>query len=595
MYRQLILFSPVVLAVSLMVAAAGASDHGIAMHGAPKYPRGFSHFDYVNPAALKGGTLRLAAQGSFDSLNPYILKGVPAAGLQFTFESLLKRGQDEPFTLYGRLAARVVAAPDRGAVTFYLDPRARFADGRPVTVEDVLFSYQTLREKGRANHRLYYKRVAGIDRVGDDGIRFRFADTSDREQALIMGLMPILPAHWFKSRRFDETTLQAIPGSGPYEVAAVEPGRHVSYRRRADYWGRDLGINVGHNNFDRILYDYYRDAAIATEAFYADAYDLRLEFDPTRWLAARDTAAVRRGDIRLLEAVHGRPSGMRGFVFNTRRALFRDAQVRAALATVFDFEGLNRRYFGGALRRTDSYFANSELAARDLPDDDERHLLAPFEADLPAALFERPFQVASSPTAAAVRANLKQAFALLQEAGWRVRDGVMTHDQSGDRLAFEILLADPREERVALAYARSLLRLGVEARVRVVDAAQFQRRLRDFDYDVMLTYWYQSLSPGAEQAYYWGSAAADDPGSRNYSGLKSAAVDRVLERLTAARERGALVTAARTLDRLLLWSHLVVPLYYTPVDRFAFWDRFGMPATPPLYGRDFMRWWAKAQ
>jgi len=580
------------LTACLAVNSAGATDHGIAMHGAPKYSAQFTHFDYVNPAAPKGGTLRLAAQGSFDSLNPYILKGVPAAGLQFTFESLLKRGQDEPFTLYGRLAARVIAAPDRATVTFHLDPRARFADGRPVTVDDVLFSYRTLRQQGRANHRLYYKRVAAVDRVGSDGVRFRFADTSDREQALIMGLMPILPAHWFESRRFDETTLQAIPGSGPYKVADVEPGRHITYRRRADYWGRDLGINVGHNNFDRIHYDYYRDAAIATEAFYADAYDLRLEFDPTRWLAARDTAAVRGGDIRLLEAAHGRPSGMRGFVFNMRKALFRDTQVRAALALVLDFDGLNRRYFGGALRRTDSYFANSELATRGLPDDDERRLLAPFEAALPAGLFERPFEVAP---AATVRAKLKRAFALLQAAGWRVRDGIMTHDQSGDPLAFEILLADPREERVALAYARSLLRLGVEARVRVVDAAQFQRRLQGFDYDMMLTYWYQSLSPGAEQAYYWGSAAADDPGSRNYAGLKSAAVDHVLERLTAARERGALVAAARALDRLLLWSHLVVPLYYTPVDRFAFWNRFGMPAMPPLYGRDFMRWWVKAR
>ena len=538
------------------------------MHGAPKYPPGFSHFDYVNPTALKGGTLRLAAQGSFDSLNPYILKGVPALGLQWTFESLLKRGQDEPFTLYGRLAARVVTSADRSTVTFHLDPRARFADGRPVTVADVLFSYRVLRSQGRANHRLYYKRVASADRVGGDGIRFRFADTSDREQALIMGLMPILPAHWFESRPFDKTTLQAIPGSGPYEVADVEPGRQISYRRRADYWGRDLGVNRGHNNFDYIRYDYYRDAAIATEAFYADAYDLRLEFDPTRWLAARDTAAVRRGDIRLLEAAHGRPSGMRGFVFNMRKALFRDRRVRAALALVLDFDGLNRRYFGGSLRRIDSFFANSELAA-----------------DNPLA----PGAVPGSD----VRANLKQAFALLRTAGWRVRDGVMTDDQGGGELAFEVLLADPREERVALAYAQSLRRLGVAARVRVVDTAQFQRRLQDFDFDMMLTYWYQSLSPGAEQAYYWGSAAADNPGSRNYAGLKSAAVDQVIERLTAARRRDDLVTAARDLDRLLVRSHLVVPLYYTPVDRFAFWDRFGMPASPPLYGRDFIRWWAR--
>ena len=571
--------------------SAAAEDHGIAMHGTPKYQADFSHFDYINPRAPKGGTLRLAAVGSFDSLNPYILKGVPAQGLQWTFESLLNRAQDEPFSLYGRLARRVVAAADRGHVTFHLDPRARFADGRPVTVQDVLFSYNTLRAEGRANHRLYYKRVAAVEPVGDDGIRFRFADTSDREQALIMGLMPILPRHWFADRPFNVTTLTAIPGSGPYEIVDVEPGRQIEYRRREDFWGRDLGINVGHYNFDRVHIDYYRDAVVATQAFFAGAYDLRLEFDPTRWVAQHDNPVVRRGDVRLFEAVHGRPSGMRGFVFNIRRSRFQDRRVRQALALVLDFDGINHRYFGGALKRTDSYFANSELAAKGAISAAERQLLTPFAEDLPQAIFDQAG--GDTETAGSARARLKQAFSLLKSAGWQVKDRKLVQVQSGEIMNFEILLADPREERVALDYSRSLRRLGVMARVRVVDSAQFQRRLREFDFDMVQTYWYQSLSPGAEQAYYWGSAAANDAGSRNYAGLKSAAVDHVLEQLTAARERNDLVVAARTLDRLLLQAHLVVPLYYAPYDRFALWDRFGMPENPPLYGRDFMRWWRK--
>ncbi len=575
-------------AVLWPVLPAGADGHGIAMHDAPKYPAGFAHFDYVEPTAPKGGRLRLAAIGGFDSLNPFIIKGAPAAGLHLSFESLMTRAQDEPFSLYGLLARRVETAPDRSWVEFRLRAEARFADGRPVTVDDVIFSYATLKAEGRPNLRLYYREVARVERVGPDGVRFVFRQSGNRELALIMGLMPVLPSHVFQDRRFAATTLQPIPGSGPYAIAAVDPGRSIRYRRRPDYWGRRLAVNVGRYNFDTVEYTYYRDSGIALEAFKADAYDLRFETDPARWATGYELPAASAGRMRRESVANGRPAGMRGFVFNTRRRVFADRRVRSALAHAFDFAWVNRVLFHGAYRRSESYFANSDLAALGRPDRAEIALLAPWRDRLPTALFERAYTAPAGP----LRADLAAAFRLLEAAGWAVRDGRLIERATGRPMAFEILLHDPRDERVALAFARNLKRLGVAARVRTVDAAEYIARRRTFDFDVILNHWYQSLSPGVEQRYYWGSAEADVPGTRNYAGVRDPVVDALLDPLTAAQSRADLRAATRALDRVLLWSHYVVPLYHARADWIAYWDRLAHPKVVPIYGHQLTTWWS---
>ncbi len=580
------------LGLLLSVATeAHADSHGIAMHGAPKYPAGFAHYDYVYSEAPKGGRLRLAQLGGFDTLNPFVIRGKPAAGLHLTFESLMARAEDEPFTLYGLLAETVEVAPDRRWIGFTLRPEARFADGRPVTVDDVIFSYRALRDKGRPNHRLYYREVARVERIGPRGVRFVFASAENRELALIMGLMPVLPKHFFQDRDFETADMQPIPGSGPYKVAAVDPGRAVSYRRRSGYWGRGLAVNRGRHNFDRIDYGYYRDAGVAMQAFKAGDYDLRFELDPALWATAYDFPAAADGRVRLEAAAHGRSAGMRGFAFNTRRPPFHDPRVRAALAYAFDFEWANRNLFHGAYRRTASYFANSDLAAQGLPGSAELRLLAPWRGRVPEQVFGPAYRPPAAGGPAALRRNLKAAFRLLLAAGWVVRDGRLTEAAGGRAMGFEILLAHPREERVALAFARNLKRLGIAARVRTVDAAQYQRRRQSFDFDVTLTDWYQSLSPGSEQVYYWGSAEADIEGSRNYAGVRDPAVDALLGHLTAARSRAELTAATRALDRVLTWSHYVVPLYHDTLERVAYWQGLGHPATVPVYGHQLSAWW----
>lgn len=584
------------LLVILLVGAfaARADTHGIAMHGEPKYPPGFAHFDYVNPDAPKGGRLRLAAIGGFDSLNPFIIKGEAAKSLGLTFESLMARSQDEPFSLYGLLAGSVDVAPDRSWITFTLRPEARFSDGKPVTVDDVVFTYETLRSKGRPNHRLFYRQVASVTRPGPNKVKFDFGSGENRELALILGLMPILPKHFFAGRDFERTGLDAIPGSGPYEVVELEPGRLISYRRRSDYWGLSLAPNRGRYNFDRIDYTYYRDAGVALMAFKSGDYDLRFEHDPARWATLYDFPAVAAGDVVKEEVIHGLTQGMRGFAFNTRRPMFADPRVRAALAYAFDFDWANRSLFHGAYRQSASYFSNSDLAAVGPPSAGELALLEPWRGRVPDEVFGPAYAPPFADGPAGLRRNLKQAFKLLTEAGWLVRDGRLVGAKSGRPMTFEILLADPRDERIALAFAQNLERLGITARIRTADAAQYERRRRAFDFDIILTDWYQSLSPGSEQLYYWGSVEADIEGSRNYVGVRDPAVDAMVGHLTAARTRPELIAATRALDRILLWSHYVVPLYHDTVERVAYWHGVAHPAVVPLYGHQLTTWWSIA-
>lgn len=559
------------------------------MHGAPKQGPAFTQFDYVNPDAPKGGTLVLGRTGSFDSLNPFIIKGVPAAGLNLVFERLLKRGRDEPFTLYGRIAESVTVPDDRSWVTFTIRPQARFQDGTPITADDVIFSVNTLRAKGRPNHRLYYKRVVAMEKLGPRKVKLVFKDASNREMPLIMGLMPILSKAYYGKADFEKSGLLPPMGSGPYKVDKLDSGRSITYRRDPGYWGRDLPVNKGQYNFDTISFEYFRDGVVALQAFKAGLVDMRRETDPARWVTGYASPAKKEGRIVLDEIANGRPAGMYGFVFNTRRAIFSDRRVRAALAYALDFDWMNRSLFYGAYKRASSYFEKSELAAAAPPSAAEIALLEPFRASLPPEVFTTAYR----PPSAKGRQGLRQALKGLRAAGWKF-DGKTMLTNEKRPAAFEILLVNPRDERLALEYRRRLGRLGISVSVRTVDTAQYQSRLNTYDFDMIVYLWNPSLSPGNEQAFYWGSKAAMEDGTRNYPGIRDRAVDAMIARLVGARERQDLIDATRALDRVLQWGYYVVPLFYLEKDRLAYWDRFAMPDTIPLYGYQLDAWWEDA-
>ena len=570
--------------------AMAAPAHGIAMHGAPKYGPDFQHLDYVNPDAPKGGELRRAVTGTFDNLNPFIIKGVVAQGRHHVFESLLKRTWDEPFSLYGLIAETVEVPDDRSSVTFTLRPKARFHDGSPITVDDVIFSWETLKEQGRPNHRLYYNKVREIERPDARSVRFVFdTEVPDRELPLILGLMPILSKSYYAAVTFEQTTLTPPLGSGPYRIESVDAGRGIVYRRDPDYWGRHLPINRGQSNFDRISYDYYRDDEVMMEAFRAGEYDLRQERSATRWATGYDFPAVEDGRVKLELLPHGRPSGMFALVFNTRQPMFADRAVRYALSLAFDFEWINKNLLQGAYVRTNSIFDNSELGSRGLPEGGELALLEPHRAGLPPELFHTPYHAPK--VEGGLRKNLAAAKRMLTEAGWVVQDGTLQRAEDGLPLAFEILLVNPGNEKIALNFTRNLKRLGVEAKVRTVDTAQYQYRRNVYDFDMLIYRWGMSLSPGNEQAFYWGAAAADEEGTRNYPGIKDPVVDTLIAQMTEARERSDFVDVVRAMDRVLMWGHYMIPLYHLNDDRYAYWDKYGRPEVTPVYGAVLDAWW----
>ena len=573
-----------------LLPAAAAGSHGIAMHGTPKYGAGFEHFDYANPDAPKGGELRLARTGTFDSLNPFIIKGVRAYGRHLVFETLLRRAWDEPFSLYGLIAESIEVPDDRSSVTFVLRPEARFHDGSPITADDVVFSWETLKDHGRPNHRLYYRQVRRVERPDARSVRFVFgAESPDRELPMLMGIMPILSKSWYESVNFEETTLDPPLGSGPYRIESVDPGRSIVYRRDPDWWGRDLPVNRGQYNFDRIRYDYYRDAEVMMEAFKAGEYDFRNEASAARLATGYDFPAVVEGRVRVERLPHGRPSGMHAFVFNTRREIFADRTVRHALAHAFDFAWINQALLHGAYVRTRSIFDNSELGSRGVPESGELALLEPHRGRLPPELFERAYRPPGD--GGSVRANLRAARRLLAGAGWTVQGGVLRRESDGLPMAFEILLVRPGNEKIALSYARNLERLGVEVGIRTVDTAQFQYRRNVYDFDMLIYRWGMSLSPGNEQAFYWGTAAAEEDGTRNYPGVRDPVVDELIDRMTDVRGREAFVDTIRAMDRMLLWGHYFVPLYHRNDDYVAYWDKFGRPEVTPLYGAVVETWW----
>lgn len=570
---------------------AAEPRHAIAMHDVPKYGPAFSHLAYADPTAPKGGSIALSKVGTFDSLNPFIIRGVPAEGRNLTFEPLMARSKDEPFSLYGLIAKSIEVPEDRSWVIFTLNPKARFQDGKPVTVADIIFSLETLRDQGRPNHHHYYSQVAHAEDLGDGRVRFTLQSSDDRELPLILALMPVLPKHHFEDQDFDEVSLDPIPGSGPYTVTSVDPGRSITYVRNANYWGAALPINQGLYNFDTVRYDYYRDDATALEAFKAGLVDLREEHSPARWANAYAGPAKREGRIKLVEIPHGQPAGMLGAAFNTRRPIFEDLRVRRALILAFDFEWMNRKLFFSAYTRTSSYFDNSALAAPLAPSDAERRLFAKLGAAERNEMQEPLKPLPHSDGRGHNRENLAAAQDLLREAGWIVRGGRLLN-RNNEPFAFEILLADPANLRVSQQFARDLARLGIDATVRQVDSAQYIERQATYDYDMLIYFWGQSLSPGNEQSFYWGAGSADQHGTRNYMGVRDPLIDKIIAEITSARTREDLVTATHALDRVLRAGDYVIPLYHLSADRVAVWDRFGMPQMVPSEGYAIETWWA---
>jgi peptide/nickel transport system substrate-binding protein len=582
------------LLVLLLLPDAGRAHaaNGIAMHGAPRRTD-FAHFSYVNPDAPKGGRVTFAVQGSFDSLNPLIVKGEPADGVRdYVYESLLARANDEPFTLYGLIAESVETPPDRSYVEFTLNPKARFSDGVPITVEDVIFSHALLRDHGRPNHRSYYKKVTKVEQTGERTVRFTFDGSGDREMPLIMGLMPVLPKHLIDPDTFENTTLNPLIGSGPYLIDKVEPGKSISFKRDPNYWGRDLPVNRGRFNFDEIRFDYYRDAGSMFEAFKSGLVQFREEDDPTRWSEGYDFPALRDGRVIKEELPIETPAGMAALVFNTRRPLFADQRVREALIRLFDFEWVNRTLYHGQYARTESYFARSALSSHGHPADaTERELLAPYLDQVKPAVMDGSYALPESDGSGENREGRRAALALLEQAGYRLKDGKLVNAATGEPFRFEILAATRAQERLLLTYAAALKQVGIDARIRQVDSAQYQRRKQTYDFDMIQYYWPVSLSPGNEQSFRWGSEAAVTEGSFNYAGVKSKAVDAMIEAMLQAEDEDRFVSAVRALDRVLLSGDYVIPLFHLPRQWVVHWRELKRPEVTPLYGYQIDTWW----
>ncbi len=601
------------LAALALLPGAGRADpavstgYAISILSRPALPAGFAHFPYVNPDAPKGGEVRLAAVGSYDSFNPFILRGRAVAGLVggwvilpggsgsgasigHVWESLLASSADEVATGYCHLCSSVEAPADGSWIAFTLRPEARFSDGVPVTAEDVAWSFNTLVAQGSPAFRLELAAVASVEAQGRDRVVFRLKPERDRKLPLILGELPILPEHFFKGRDFTQPLTAAPIGSGPYRVESFEMGRSVTFARDPNWWARDLPTARGTNNFDRVRVDYYRDASVALEAFKAGQADLRAENVSKNWARAYDFAAVKDGQVIKADIRHHLPTGMQGWAMNTRRPVFHDPLVRQAMAEAYDFEWANQNLFFNSYERITSYFSNSDLAATGLPGPEELALLEPFRAELPPEVFTEPFSLPVTDGSGHNRKQLMTAMRLLEKAGWRVQDMRLV-DAQGQQMRFTILLDDPIFERVALPYVQTLKHLGIAVDVRTVDPAQFQRLADDFDFDMTMIVIPQSDLPGSGLADDFSCAAAKAPGSSNISGVCDPAVDALIAKVLAAPDRDSLRAATRALDRVLLWRWYMVPAWGNQVFHVAYWDRFGQPGLPLRAGVDFDTWW----
>ncbi len=585
----------VVAALAALAFSGGPvfAEHGLAMHGAPALAAGFTHMPYANPDAPKGGRITFGITGTFDSLNPFIVKGLAVPQIRgHVVESLLGRGQDEPFTLYSLLADSVETNDARSEVTFRINPAARFSDGKPVLAEDVLFSWALLRDRGRPNHRTYYSKVAKAEALGERVVRFDFGTANDRELPLILGLMPVLPKHAIDEAAFETTSLKPPIGSGPYRVSEVRQGTRVTLTRNPDYWGRDLPINRGLWNFDEIRLDYYRESNAAFEAFKRGLYDVHLETEPARWQTGYDFPAAREKRVTRQTVTSGTPRPVEALVFNTRRPVFADPAMREAMTLLFDFEWINWNYFFGLYARDGGFFPGSELSAYRRPADTrERALIGGQPSGIRPDILDGTWTLPAGDISGRDRDNLHRAIALLTGAGYELRQNVLYDPRNRKPVTFEIMVTTREQERIALALVRDIRRAGIEASVRSVDAVQFDQRRLGYDFDMAPARWDQSLSPGNEQSFYWGSAAAATQGTRNFMGITSPFVDRMIEALLAARERTDFVAAARMLDRALMSGFYAIPIYNHPAQWIARRSEIEWPAKASLSGAVPESWW----
>ena len=580
--------------------AAAEPRHGIAMQGEPALPPDFRNFDYVNPDAPKGGTLHQTYVGTFDSLNPFIVQGVPAIGVtSYLYETLMQQATDQASTSYGLIAESVSYPDDFSWAKFRLNPKAKWHDGQPITPADVVWSFDTLKAQSPFYNK-YFGHVAKAEATGSNEVTFTFDQAGNRELPAIVGDLTILPKHWWegtdpsgKKRDFSKTSLEVPLGSGPYRIVSMTPGREIVYSRVPDYWGADLPINVGRNNFDKVDYIYFLDLNASWQAFKKGGLeDYRRENRISRWMNEYDFPAVSKGDVKKEEFPYHASGLMQGFFLNTRKEKFSDPRVREALNYVFDFETMNRTLFFDKYKRINSYFAGIDLASSGLPEGEELEILETVRDLVPPEVFTTPFKAPVNDTPQALRDNLRKAVDLFNQAGWTFKGNKLVNAKTGEQFTIEFLNNDPTYERVVNPFIANLKRVGIDARLRTVDTAQYSERVNNFDYDVITGVIPQSHSPGNEQRAMWSSATANEKGSRNYAGISNPAIDKLVERVVYAKDREELVAATKALDRVLLWNFYVVPQWYSDVLRIAYWNKFGIPDKQPDYiGIDTDSWW----
>ncbi len=559
--------------------------------GQPKYGPDFKNYDYVNPNAPKGGNVALGLQGTFDSFNPYIVKGTPSAVSALLYESLMARSQDEAGTDYGLIAESIELPESRTWAVFNLRPEARWHDGKPITAEDVVFSFNILREKGNNLYRTYYADVVRAEVVSERKVRFVFKNGDNPELASIISELPVLPKHYWQNRDFTKPSLDIPLGSGPYKITSFDPGRSVTVERVKDYWGQNLPIRKGSGNFDRITYRYYRDSTVMFEAFKAGEYDWRQENIARQWATGYDIPAVKDGRIVKERIQHEIPVGVQGFVYNIRRPVFQDIRVRQALTYLFDFEWMNKTLFWGQYQRARSYFNNSELASSGLPSPEELNILEPLRGQIPGSVFTKEFTLPVSDGSGNIRNQTRQAIDLLKQAGFDIQNGKMVNQKTGQQMTFEILLNDSSYERLVASFVENAKKLGIAVSTRTIDPSQYQKRVEDFDFDIIMEVFGQSVSPGNEQRNFWGSGSADVPGSENTIGIKNKAIDQLVELIVNAPDRQSLITRTRALDRVLLHHYFIIPAWYGNFYNLAYWNIFGHPTVTPKYAIGFDAWW----
>ncbi|MBV9523279.1 MAG: ABC transporter substrate-binding protein [Alphaproteobacteria bacterium] len=578
------------------VAAARADDggtvlHGLSLFGAFKYGPEFTHFDYVDPDAPKGGTVTLAAIGTYDTLNPFTLRGIAADGAGGIFDTLMIGAADEVSVQYGLVAQSVERAPDNSWVLFHLRPEARFHDGSPMTPEDVVWTFETLKTKGHPSFRITLADVVKAEVVGAHEVKFTFANGDNREAPLYVGQLPVLSRKYWEGRDFEKTTVEPPLGSGPYRIESVEPGRSITYARVKDYWAQNLPVRRGTGNFDTLRYDYYRDTSVALEAFKAGQYDFRQEFTAKDWATGYDSPALRQKLILKDEIHHQLTEGMQGFVFNTRKPLFQDPRVRQALGYAFDFEWINKNLMYGAYQRTKSWFSNSVFAATGLPGAAERAILEKYRGRIPEAVFTTPYEPPTTDGSGNLHDNLREALRLLKQAGWSFKGDQLVNDKTGEPFTFEILYPEERLQRIMIPFSQNLARLGIRTQLRLVDPAQYQNRVRDFDYDFIMNRWGGSFPPGNELRDLFTGEAAKTPGSSNFMGAADPVLDALVEETVSAKTLDEVTNAAHALDRVALYGYYVIPHYYSGTFRVAYWDKFGRPKVAPKYALGFDAWW----